>query len=69
MPPPAIIIVYVSFIGFLELIQISALLYYTWTLCLRSPITKCFYRLRNNDSQIIDSKEIPLIECTYYVDL
>ena len=69
MSTPTIIIVYVSFIGFLELIQISALFYYIWTLCLKSPINKCYYRIKHSDNVIIDSKEVPLIECTDYVNL
>jgi len=59
MSTPIIIIIFSSIIIILGIIQILALFYYIWTLCLRTPIKNCYERKISVNST--DSKRVPLI--------
>ena len=64
MTYPTIIIVYLIFIITLEAIQVAALLYYIWTLCIKP------HYIRSRKKSNIDSvNRMPLIEMEDYIEL
>lgn len=68
MTYPTIIIIYLFFIIILEVIQVAALLYYIWSLCLR-PSYQRYIKNKYGGLDVNDTKVLPLIQMMDYIDL